>query len=137
VLVAVREAQPQPLSVLEANGDVLTSLDLRDLVQFHRQSGAAATVLNGSNEVTGYVEKPTYKFDVSMGIYVFEPRVLDHIPRNKYLDFPDLVLRLLAVGEKVVGFPFTGYWQDLGRADDYAQAVAEFENLKPQILGEC
>jgi NDP-sugar pyrophosphorylase family protein len=136
---------------LVTNGDVLTTLDIGGLIDFHRRSGAVATiamhhreiridlgviVLNGSNEVKGYVEKPTYGFDVSMGIYVFEPRVLNHIPHNKYLDFPDLVLRLLEQGERVVGFPFTGYWQDLGRPDDYAQAVAEFESLKPQILGE-
>ncbi len=44
--------------------------------------------------MTGYIEKPTYDFMVSMGIYVFEPRVLDFIPTNVYLDFPDLVQRL-------------------------------------------
>jgi NDP-sugar pyrophosphorylase family protein len=75
---------------LVANGDVLTTLDLCSLVDFHRSSGAIATIAsharkvkidlgviqyNGSNEVIGYIEKPTYDFFVSMGIY-FEPRVL-------------------------------------------------------------
>jgi len=134
-----------------ANGDVLTTLNFCDLVAFHRRSEAAATIAmhrrqvkidlgvietNGNHEVTGYIEKPTYDFHVSMGIYVFEPRVLQYIPYNQYLDFPDLVLRLIAAGERVVGYPFDGYWQDLGRPDDYEQAVDDFAALRPQILGE-
>lgn len=136
---------------LVANGDVLTTLDFTALVADHQQSGAIATIAmhqrqvkvdlgviqcNGSNEITGYLEKPTYDFHVSMGVYVFEPRVLAYIPFNQYLDFPDLVLRLIAVGEHVRGFPYDGYWQDLGRPDDYEQAVDDFPTLKAHILGE-
>lgn len=134
-----------------SNGDVLTTLNLRRMVEAHRQSGAAATIAmqmrhvkidlgvlqcNGSLELTGYVEKPTYDFRVSMGIYLFEPEVVSYVPYNEYLDFPDLVLRMLEAGERVIGYPFDGYWQDLGRADDYEQAVQDFESLRPQILGE-
>ncbi|HEB65882.1 MAG TPA: nucleotidyltransferase family protein [Chloroflexi bacterium] len=148
-----------PLSLIEglkqtflvSNGDVLTTLPFTDLVRYHRESGATATIamhsrqvkvdlgvlqLDGSNRVTGYIEKPTYNFSVSMGIYVFEPRVLEYIPPNEYLDFPNLVLRMLDAGEKVVGYPFDGYWQDLGRREDYERAVDEFEQMRPQILGE-
>lgn len=136
---------------LVSNGDVLTTLDLRELVAYHHQSGAAATIASnirrvkidlgvlqydGADVLTGYIEKPTYEFSVSMGIYVFEPCVLRYIPYNQYLDFPDLVLRLIAGGEKVCGYRFDGYWQDLGRPDDYEQAVDEFERLRPQILRE-
>jgi NDP-sugar pyrophosphorylase family protein len=117
----------------------------------HRRSGAIATIamhqrevkidlgvvhFDGGNIITGYTEKPSYHYHVSMGIYVFEPCVLSYIPYNQYLDFPDLVLKLIEAGETVVGFPFDGYWQDLGRADDYEQAVIEFEAMKPQFLGE-
>jgi NDP-sugar pyrophosphorylase family protein len=137
---------------LVTNGDVLTTLDLRQLVEAHRASGAIATIatharkvkvdlgvlqFNGSDELTGYIEKPVYDFFVSMGIYVFEPRVLQFIPYNQYLDFPDLVLKLIENGERVMGYRFDGYWQDLGRADDYEQAVQEFESLRPLILGEA
>lgn len=136
---------------LVTNGDVLTSLDLRALVEAHKQSGAVATIathqrkvnvdlgvieFDGSDRITGYIEKPTYEFQVSMGIYVFEPKVLNYIPHNQYLDFPDLVLRLIQNNEIVFGYPFSGYWQDLGRPDDYEQAVQEFEALRPLILGE-
>jgi NDP-mannose synthase len=134
-----------------ANGDVLTTLDLQKLVATHRKSGAAATIasharkvnidlgvleFNSSDELIDYIEKPTYNFFVSMGIYVFEPRVLQYIPHNQYLDFPNLVIALLQRGELVMGYRFDGYWQDLGRPDDYEQAVQEFETLRPQILGE-
>jgi NDP-mannose synthase len=134
---------------LVTNGDVLTTLNLVDLVAYHRQSEAVATIAMHTRQVnvdlgvlefgsdyllTGYLEKPTYQYHVSMGIYVFEPRVLDHIPKNIYLDFPDLVLKLIGSGEKVIGYPFDGYWQDLGRPDDYEQAIAEFEQMRDQIL---
>jgi NDP-sugar pyrophosphorylase family protein len=136
---------------LVTNGDVLTTLDLNSMIESHHRSGAAATIamhvrevkidlgvlrFNGSYELRDYIEKPSYRFHVSMGIYVFEPRVLNFIPYNKYLDFPDLILKLIASGERVIGHPFDGYWQDLGRADDYEQAIQDFEGLKPQILGE-
>ena len=135
---------------LVTNGDVLTTLDLRTLVDYHHQRGSAATIathvrkvnidlgviqFDDSNRLVGYIEKPTYELQVSMGIYVFEPRVLNYVDYKTYLDFPDLVLRLIEAGELVVGFPFSGYWQDLGRADDYEQAVQDFESLKGEILG--
>jgi len=136
---------------LVANGDVLTTLDLQDLVATHQKSGAIATIAShsrkvkidlgvlqfeGSDVLKGYIEKPEYDFFVSMGIYVFEPAVLDYIPYNQYLDFPDLVLRLIENKERVMGYRFNGYWQDLGRLEDYEQAVQDFDTWKPKILGE-
>ncbi len=136
---------------LVTNGDVLTTLDLGELIDAHRRSGAIASIashsrqvkvdlgvlqFNGSNELTGYIEKPTYDFCVSMGLYVFEPRVLEYIPHNQYLDFPDLVLKLIEDNQRVIGHQFTGYWQDLGRPDDYEQAIQDFDALRPMLLGE-
>jgi len=134
---------------LVMNGDVLTTLDFSELVKFHHASKALVTIamynrqvnidlgvlqLNGGHEVTGYIEKPTYDFQVSMGVYVFEPAVLKYIPLQQYYDFPTLILRLLEAGERVVGFPFSGYWQDLGRPDDYEQAILDFETMRAQFL---
>jgi NDP-mannose synthase len=65
---------------------------------------------------------------------MFEPRVLEYIPFNLYLDFPDLVLKLIAAGEKVRGYRFEGYWMDLGRPDDYAQAARDFAGVQQQFL---
>lgn len=136
---------------LVTNGDVLTTLDIRELVAFHRRSASIATIAvhrrqvkidlgvvewDGDGRIAGYIEKPCYDYTVSMGIYVFEPEVLAYIPHDQYLDFPDLVLNLLKAGERVAGFPFDGYWKDLGRADDYQEAALEFESLRSQILPE-
>lgn len=135
---------------LVMNGDVLTSLRFPELLDRHRQRGAIATIAsyvkkvridlgvilsNASDELVGYIEKPTYEFLVSMGIYVFEPRVLAYVGHRERLDFPDLVLRLLAAGEPVASYPFAGYWMDLGRLEDYEQATRDFEALKPLLLG--
>jgi NDP-sugar pyrophosphorylase family protein len=147
-----------PLSIIQGledtflvtNGDVLTALDLSELIDFHRKEGACATIamherevkidlgvirLNGGLEVEGYIEKPSMDYRVSMGVYVFETEVLNYIPKAQYLDFPDLVHRMLEAGERVMGFPFDGYWQDLGRPDDYQQAWEDFKHLEPDILG--
>ena len=148
-----------PLSLIQGldetffvmNGDVLTTLDFQDMIYYHRKYKAVATIAshirqvnidfgviqtNSGNEITGYIEKPTYNFLVSMGVYTFEPCVLPYITYNKYLDFPDLVLRLIAAGERVLSYPYDGYWMDLGRVDDYEQAVKDFSSIKSRILGE-
>jgi NDP-sugar pyrophosphorylase family protein len=134
---------------LVTNGDVLTTLSLRELINFHREQHATATIAvhhrkvkidlgvvesDTSARINGYIEKPTYDYCVSMGIYVFEPAVINYIPRGEYLDFPDLVKKMISAGEKVVGYHFEGYWQDLGRPDDYQIASQDFERLRSQFL---
>lgn len=136
---------------LVCNGDVLTTLDLRELISFHKSNSGIATIAmhhrqvkinlgviqcNGGNEILGYVEKPTRDYMVSMGVYVFEPEILNFIPKNNYLDFPDLVQKLLASGKKVYGYPFDGYWQDLGNPEDYQQAQLDFTTMQSQFLVE-
>jgi NDP-sugar pyrophosphorylase family protein len=130
---------------LVMNGDVLTNLDYRTLLAFHEKNDAVATIATYNKEVNidlgilemdegfrlkQYIEKPTFKYHVSMGIYVFEPEILNFIEPNEYLDFPDLVLALIKAGRRVMAFPFHGYWLDIGRHDDYAQALEEFESLE-------
>jgi len=136
---------------LVTNGDVLTDLDFADLIAFHRQQGGIATIathkrkvdinlgvveMNRKKQVVGYLEKPSFNYLVSMGLYVFEPRILDYIPKDEYLDFPDLVQKLIDAGEQVNGYVFKGYWEDLGRPDDYERATADFEKNRYQFLPE-
>jgi len=136
---------------LVSNGDVLTTLDIKKLLAFHKSKGGIATIaahrrqvkidlgviqMDGDERVSGYIEKPTSEYTVSMGVYVFEPRVLNYIPVGEYLDFPDLILKLIANGEKVCGYAFDGYWMDIGRSDDYVQANKDFCNMKKQFLPE-
>jgi NDP-sugar pyrophosphorylase family protein len=69
-----------------------------------------------------------------MGIYVYEPDVLRHIKPNCYLDFPDLVLKLLDAGEKVCGYMSDCQWLDIGRPDDYARAQQLFMDRKDDFV---
>jgi NDP-mannose synthase len=133
---------------LVMNGDILTTLNYADLISFHQASGAALTIAMHAKEVridlgvleTGpggcllaYREKPTINYDVSMGIYIYEPKVLDYINRGQYLDFPDLVNRLMNAGERVVGYRCSEKWLDIGRREDYELAQQEFGALDSYI----
>ncbi len=137
---------------LVSNGDVLTNLQFTDLIAFHHEQGAIATIAthqrkvnidlgviysDDSKQVIDYKEKPAIDYQVSMGVYVFEPRILDFIPKGEYLDFPNLVLKLLDKGEKVAAYQFAGYWEDLGRPDDYQRATKDFEQMRHQFLPEA
>jgi NDP-sugar pyrophosphorylase family protein len=136
---------------LVANGDVLTTMPYRDLINFHCEHHAIATIAahhrevkvdlgviqsDGTSRINGYIEKPIYDYCVSMGIYVFEPRVISYISRGEYLDFPDLVQKMLAAGETIAAYQYGGYWQDLGRPDDYESAAQDFEKMRSQFLPE-
>jgi NDP-mannose synthase len=107
---------------LVCNGDVLTDLNINRLVEFHNANGGAATIamycrkvkidlgvirLNGGNTIQDYIEKPTIEYNVSMGIYMFEPSVLRFIPKGQHLDFPDLVKILLATAKRWSATPST------------------------------
>jgi NDP-sugar pyrophosphorylase family protein len=130
------------------NGDVLTTLDYRALLRFHRENDNVLTIAtrdrpiqidygvlhlgeNGSSHrVREYAEKPRMTSTVSMGIYALEPRALEYIPPEGYFDFPDLVQALLQNHESVGAYRYDGLWFDIGRRDDYEQAVSTWaENV--------
>jgi len=126
---------------LVMNGDVLTTLDYTSLVEYHRTSGAALTIAmhrkevkidlgvletDGSDALIAYNEKPLYRFDVSMGVYVYEPYVLSYLDKEEYLDFPDLVIRLLDRGERVLGYRTQASWFDIGCREVYEHALEQF-----------
>lgn len=134
---------------LVMNGDILTTLDYNRLVSYHRQKKAVLTIAMHKKRVKidlgvmgtdhddlllSYTEKPEKVYNVSMGIYVYEPEVLDYIEPNSYLDFPHLVQRLLDKGKKVVAYPCDEFWCDIGNHDDFAKANVEFSRLKDKIL---
>ncbi len=136
---------------LMMNGDILTTIDYAHLIQTHRASGAVATIAtyvrqvkidfgvletNAADLVREYTEKPVLDYRVSMGIYVFEPGILKYLTQGQYRDFPDLVKTLIADNKPVRSYPFTGYWLDMGRPDDYAKAVEEFEARRRELLRE-
>jgi NDP-sugar pyrophosphorylase family protein len=138
--------------VLVMNGDVLTDIDYGALLERHSTDGAAATIATKERQVqislgvlrfgekddptllTGYDEKPSIDYTASMGVYCFAPRALSHIDAGERLDFPDLVLRLIAAGETVRAWPSEDYWLDIGRHDDYEQAQEEFEAVRDRLI---
>jgi len=135
---------------LVMNGDVLTTLDYTELIDYHREEKAIATLAmydkeveislgvlkaNERNEIYDYIEKPTLKYQVSMGIYVFEPRVLEYIKPGEACDLPDLIKTLIEHDEPVKGYHFNGYWRDIGRREDYEKTAEEFVELKDELLG--
>ncbi len=138
-------------SFLVMNGDVLCTLDFRAFLGGHVDSGATLSIatrvrsntvdfgvviVDEAGYVSDYVEKPTSEYLVSTGVYAFSPAALAYIRPGEPLDFPDLVLRLVAAGERVRSVPFDGYWLDIGRADDFAQAQVDFEARRAEFLCE-
>jgi flavin reductase (DIM6/NTAB) family NADH-FMN oxidoreductase RutF/dTDP-glucose pyrophosphorylase len=136
---------------LVMNGDVLTTLDYAELVRFHRQQGNKVTIaahkrstkidygmlqLDLTQRVRGFREKPVIESPVSMGIYVMEPDVLNHIPEDEYFDFPDLIKTLLEKGERVGAYRFDGIWFDIGRQEDYASAVETWLEAENDVVNE-
>jgi NDP-sugar pyrophosphorylase family protein len=133
---------------LMMNGDVITTLDFAELVDTHVSSGNALTIATQLRtatidfgvlrlaqgeerlrQVVGYLEKPQSDYVVSMGVYVVSPHLLRLIEPDAYLDFPDLVLQALAADELVGSYDYDGLWLDIGRHEDYEQAIS----AKPDI----
>lgn len=135
-------------SFLVMNGDIITNLDYGELLRFHKQEKATATIssyeksfqielgiiqADQDHVISDYIEKPVHTFRVSMGVYVFEPNVLHYVEPLKYLDFPDLVRHLLNDGHKVVSYPFKGYWLDIGNHADYEKALEQYKEIQGEL----
>lgn len=137
---AIRSLDELTGPTLVMNGDILTTLDYARLIDFHVENDATLTiashrkdvkidlgVMEGDGaEVSGYVEKPVLHYEVSMGIYVYSPAAVAHIPEGQRFDLPDLVLALIAAGEPVCKYRFAGPWYDIGTAGELQNATAAF-----------
>ena len=134
---------------LVMNGDILTDISYPDLIASHKKNKAVATVAtyqrvvnidfgvleqNESRKITAFKEKPTFHFDVSMGVYVFSKKILDYVPEGEPFGFDQLMYALTAKKEAVYSYPHNGYWLDIGRPDDYARSIEEFEKYKDRFL---
>jgi NDP-sugar pyrophosphorylase family protein len=134
---------------LVMNGDLLTTLDYREVIRAHLDRAAWGTIALSRREVRidygvivsdaaglleDYIEKPTLPYAVSMGINVLNRRCLDYIPPDVKFDIPDLMLAVHRAGHPVVCHSTDCYWQDIGRFDDYQQASADFEQNPERFL---
>jgi len=135
---------------LVMNGDLLTTIDFRDLFDFHVQNKNDITisthkkqvkidlgvVKTDGDEFIDYVEKPTYEFQVSMGIYMMNRKILSLIEKGKRFDLPDFVLKAKGKGLKIKCYSgaMDKIWLDIGRPEDYAEALRTFKENRAEFL---
>lgn len=134
------ELPSEPVIVM--NADILTRVNFAHLLDFHRQSGAAATVClrehrhtvpygvvdMQDNFLTRIEEKPVHRSMVSAGIYVLEQIAFQHLPADRYCDMPTLLQDLINRGMRAAGFPIHEFWLDIGRLEDLERANEYLES---------
>ena len=138
--IALLGHRDEPLLVI--NGDILTRVDFRAMLDFHREHGADMTVAvrrydfrlpygvvetDGVN-ITAISEKPTVRHFINAGIYLLSPGACSYIPHDQHFDMPDLISRLVSENHRVVSFPVREYWLDIGQHPDYEQAQTDARN---------
>ena len=137
-----------PDHFLVMNGDVLTDLDFATFFRTHVDEDRLFTISSREREqrvdygvlvsdsqrrLQQFQEKPVSTYEVSMGVYAVSRRVLPFIPEQTAYGFDALMLDLLAAGRPVHVAQFHGYWLDIGRPDDYMQAIEEFPEMKARF----
>ncbi|GHA85646.1 sugar phosphate nucleotidyltransferase [Cognatilysobacter bugurensis] len=133
-----------PEHFLVMNGDILSDVPYGHFLDAHAASDRLFTISAARREqridygvlhasegmvLTGFEEKPSFPFLVSMGVYAASRRILETIPENTAFGFDHLVLEYLRRGQNVDIVPHDGYWLDIGRPDDYQRAVDEWPAL--------
>ena len=129
--------------LLVMNGDILTTLDYQNIVEYHRARNASGTIAVPQRQahidygvivkteeglLHEYREKPVLEYDVSMGINVLSSECLSFIPSEDKFDIPQLMTALTSAGKRVACYQTDCYWQDIGRFEDYEQASSDFVN---------
>jgi dTDP-glucose pyrophosphorylase len=135
------EKPSKPIIVM--NGDILTKVNYKQLLEFHEESDSIATmcvreynyqipygvIKSDGAHLTAIEEKPNQKYFVNAGIYVLNPEVLDQIPGNTFFDMPTLFNMLLEQQKKTCVFPIREYWLDIGKMNDFEKANTEFTEV--------
>jgi len=131
------------LPIIVMNADVMTAANFRQLLTFHEDHDASATMcvqeydfevpygvaeLDGE-VLTGVSEKPVQSFFVNAGIYLLSPEALDTIPKGTRYDMTSLYQDLIDSGGKTIAFPLREYWLDIGRISDLEQAQLDFPKI--------
>lgn len=137
-----------PEDFLVMNGDILCDLDYGDFLRRHIADGQSVSVsayrrsvpidfgvleYDAEGRLTDFREKPVFSFDVSMGIYCMNRRVIQELPPGEPYGFDRLMRDSLARGRPVAIRPFNGFWLDIGRADDYESANENFSSLARKL----
>ena len=134
----VQEKLTEPFFI--TNGDVLTKVNFKEMLENHKASNADISVgirdyqieipygiiETQGNRVVSMVEKPTLDYLINAGVYVASPNVIDLIPQNKFFHMTDLIKECLNRNMLVVHYYISDYWLDIGKINDYYKA--NFEN---------
>jgi NDP-sugar pyrophosphorylase family protein len=137
-----------PEHFLVMNGDILTDLPFRQFFENHLRLSPTFTICSherkdkidygvldtDAGQLTGFREKPETTYEVSMGIYMVSRSALEKIPASQAFGFDQLMLQLLKEKETVRVEKYNGLWLDIGRPDDYLEAIEKFDQLKDKIL---
>lgn len=138
-LIPSRVEQP----VIVMNGDLLTKINFQQLLEFHEQHNALATmgvreyefqvpygvVSSDGHRILSIDEKPVQRFFVNGGVYVIDPEAIGMIPSDRFFDMPTLFSRLIEQGRETAMFPIREYWLDIGHLADYQRANGEYAEL--------
>lgn len=130
--------------ILVTNSDLLTNIDYEQFfLEFINQDADLAVltipyqvsipyaVLETSNgTVKSFKEKPTYTYYSNGGIYLMKKEMLKYIPKDTFFDAPHLMQELINNKQKVISFPFSGYWLDVGKHEDFEKAHIDIHNIK-------
>ena len=133
------------------NGDTVTDIDIHELTTFHFANKGIATIaatkrvakielgvleVDENYSVTRFREKPQQEYLASMGLYVFEPEILDYIPEKGSFGFDDLMYAFQASEAPVYVYPHPGYWLDIGIPSDLERAQDEYEEIRQRVTGD-
>ncbi len=131
-------------TILVMNSDLLTDIDYEDFYLHFQENEAmmsAAAIpytisvpygifnLDG-RDIKGVHEKPVYNLYANAGIYLIKKEALKYIPEGQMFNATDLIDTLAADGQKVVRYPLTGLWIDIGTPEEYRKAQELIKHLK-------
>lgn len=135
------ELPKEPIMVM--NGDLLTKVDFGELLDYHIEQKATATMAVreynyqvpygvidfDGDRIAAIREKPSYSFFVNAGIYALSPEAVARVNKEEFFDMPQLFDLLLAEGKKTTVYPVREYWLDIGRMDDFERAQEEYGEI--------
>ena len=131
-------------TILLMNSDLLTNIDYEDFYKSFRDSNADIMVasipydislpyaifeIENNRNIKSFKEKPAFTHYANTGIYLFKKNVLKHIPKNTFYNATDLMNAVINENGKLIHFPITGYWLDIGKLKDFEKAQRDISHI--------
>jgi dTDP-glucose pyrophosphorylase/mRNA-degrading endonuclease RelE of RelBE toxin-antitoxin system len=130
--------------ILITNSDLLTNIDYEQFfLEFINQKADLAlisipyhvtipyAILETDNgNIKSLKEKPIYTYYSNGGVYILKKELLKYIPKDTFFNATDLIEKLIREQLKVISLPFSGYWLDIGKHEDFEKAQSDIKNIK-------